>query len=119
MYVRAALPAIEQILDEVQHRLVVRVRARKAQRLVQRPKLLAAATARVPAGAQESLALGGGVGPEGLAQFGQPPDGARALGTRRVLLTRASLFAGDAAFVAPEAQDGTHRSGSNLHRERP
>jgi hypothetical protein len=39
-------------------------------------------------------------------------------GTRRVLLTRASLFAGDAAFVAPEAQDGTHRSGSNLHRER-
>src|SRR5262249_9119549 len=62
------------------HRLIVGVRARKAQRLVQRAELLAAATARAPAGAQEPLALGRGVGPEGLAQLGQAPDGARALG---------------------------------------
>src|SRR5262249_62103859 len=79
VHVRAALPAIEQVLDEIKHRLVVGVRARKAQRLVQRAELLTAATARAPAGAQEPLALGGGVGPEGLAQLGQPPDGARAL----------------------------------------
>jgi hypothetical protein len=32
VHVRAALPAIEQILDEIEHRLVVGVRARKAQR---------------------------------------------------------------------------------------
>ena len=31
----------------------------------------------------EPLALGGGVGPEALAQPGQPPDGARALGSLR------------------------------------
>ena len=70
VHVRAALPAIEQILDEIDHRPVVGVRARKAQRLVQRAELFAAATAHAPAGAQEPLALGGGVGPEGLAQLG-------------------------------------------------
>src|SRR5262250_50388 len=85
VHVRAALPAIEQVLDEIKHRLVVGVRARKAQRLVQRAELLTAATARAPAGAQEPLALGGGVGPEGLAQLGQPPDGARALGNTACL----------------------------------
>src|SRR5262245_476877 len=61
---------------------------------------LLAATARAPAGAQEPLALGGSVGPEALAQLAQPPDGARARWrTRRVLLTRASLFAGDAVLL--------------------
>src|SRR5262245_60120674 len=76
---------MEQILDEIEHRLVVGIRARKAQRLVQRAELLAAATARAPAGAQEPLALGGCVGPEGLAQLSQPPDGARALGNTACL----------------------------------
>ena len=92
VHVRAALPAIEQILDEIDHRPVVGVRARKAQRLVQRAELFAAATARAPAGAQEPLALGGGVGPEGLAQPGQPPEGARALGnTARLAHARFTL----------------------------
>jgi hypothetical protein len=63
---------------------------------VQRAELLAAATARAPAGAQEPLALGGGFGPDGLAQLGQPPDGAR---VEEHMLTRASLFAGDAEWV--------------------
>ena len=100
VHVRAAFPAIEQILDEIEHRLVVGVRARKAQRLVQRAELLAAATARAPAGAQEPLAPGRGVGPEGLAQRGQPPDGARALGNTACLAhARFTLCGGCGAFI--------------------
>src|SRR5262249_2539336 len=75
---------------------------------------LLAATARAPAGAQEPLALGGSVGPEALAQLGQPPDGARALENTACLAHARFTLCGrcraSSSWRAPKRKHSLHDS---------